>query len=94
MQQFHLNIKYKKGSTNRVIDCLSQPPIATLTMVLDSWGHKTYRWYQLYANDRDFATIYQAVREGTPVENFHIQDGLLCHLGQFYVNSREREKLI
>jgi hypothetical protein len=32
----HLNIKYKIGSTNRVIDFLSRPPVAALTMVLDS----------------------------------------------------------
>jgi hypothetical protein len=27
LQQFHLNIKYKKGSTNNVADCLSRPLI-------------------------------------------------------------------
>jgi hypothetical protein len=36
LQQFHLNIKYKMGSTNRVIDCLSRPPVVTLTTMLDS----------------------------------------------------------
>jgi hypothetical protein len=36
LQQFHLNIKYKTGSTNRVIDCLSRPPVTALTTVLDS----------------------------------------------------------
>ena len=42
LQQFHLNIKYKKGNTNRVTNCLSQPPVATLTIVLDSCFHDTF----------------------------------------------------
>jgi hypothetical protein len=31
LQQFHINIKYKIGISNRVVDCLSRPPVATLT---------------------------------------------------------------
>ena len=34
LQQFHLNIKYKKGSTNNVADFLNRPPIMALTTVL------------------------------------------------------------
>ena len=41
LQQFHLNIKYKKGSTNNVADCLSRPPIVAMTTVLNSCGHET-----------------------------------------------------
>jgi hypothetical protein len=44
LQQFHLNIKYKIGSTNHVTDCLSRPSVAALTTVLDSCGHDTSRW--------------------------------------------------
>jgi hypothetical protein len=53
-----------------------------------------YGWSQLYANNPDFATTYQAVSVGTPVANFHLQDGLLCHLGHLYVPSSKRAKLI
>ena len=63
-------------------------------MVLKSFGHETSGWSQLYANDPDFATTYQAVSVGTLVANFHLQDGLLCHLGHLYVPSSERVKLI
>ena len=66
----------------------------TLTMVLDSCGHETFEWSQLYANDLEFSTTYQVVSEGTPVSNFHIQDGLLCHLGHLYVPSSECAKMI
>ena len=44
LQQFHLNIKYKKGNTNRVVDCLSQPLVVALTTVLNSCGHETSDW--------------------------------------------------
>jgi hypothetical protein len=94
LQQFHLNIKYKTGSTNRVADCLSRPPVMTLTMVLDSCGHETSGWPQLYETDPDFATTYQMLGANTVVDNFHLQDGLLCRLGHICVPSSEQAKLI
>jgi hypothetical protein len=94
LQQFHLNIKYKTGSTNRVVDFLSRPPVVTLTMVLDSCGHETSGWPHLYETDPDFATTYQMLGANTVVTNFHLQDGLLCHLGHLCVPSSERVKMI
>jgi hypothetical protein len=89
LQQFHLNIKYKTRSTNHVADCLSRPPVATLTMVLDSCGHETFGWPQLYETDLDFATTYQMLGANIVVNNFYLQDGLLCHLGHICVPSSE-----
>jgi hypothetical protein len=63
-------------------------------MVLDSCGHETFGWSQLYASDPDFATTYQALSECTLVENFHLQDGLMCHLGHLCVPSSEHAKII
>ena len=63
-------------------------------MVLDSCGHETSGWSKLYASDLKFATTYQEVSGGTPVANFNLQDGLLCHLGHLCVPSGERAKLI
>jgi hypothetical protein len=94
LQQFHLNIKYKIGSTNHVVDCLSRLLVMTLTMVLDSWGHETSRWPQLYETNPDFTTTYQMLGANAVVDNFHLQDGLKCHLGHIYVPSSERVKLI
>jgi hypothetical protein len=59
LQQFHLDIKHKKGSTNHVANCLSRPPVAALTTVLESCRHETFRSPQLYGNDPNFATTYQ-----------------------------------
>jgi hypothetical protein len=94
LQQFHLNIKYKTGHTNRVVDCLSRPPVTTLTTVLDSCSHETSGWPQLYEIDPNFATTYQILGANIVVDNFYLQDGLLCHLGHIYVPSSEKVKLI
>jgi hypothetical protein len=94
LQQFHLNIKYKIGSTNRVADCLSRPPVVTLTIVLDSYGHETYGWTQLYETDPGFTTTYQMLGANVVADNFHLQDGFLCHLIHIYVPSSEQAKMI
>jgi hypothetical protein len=94
LQQFHLNIKYKTGSTNCVVDCLSRPLVTALTTVLESYSHETSRWPQLYERESDFATTYQMLRAKAVVDNFHLQDGLLCRLGHICVPSSEQAKMI
>jgi hypothetical protein len=94
LQQFHLNIKYKTGISNRVVDCLSRPLMATLTTVLHSYGHEASEWPQLYQQDPDFATTYQLLGTCAIVTDFHIQDGLLCHLGHLCVPTSEHGKMI
>jgi hypothetical protein len=64
------------------------------TTVLDSCGHETSRWPHLYETDPDFSTTYQMLGTKSVVATFHIQDGLLCHLGHLYVPSSECAKLI
>jgi hypothetical protein len=59
LQQLHLNIKYKIGSTNQVVDYLSQPPVMTLTTVLDSCNRENFGWPHLSETDLDFSTTYQ-----------------------------------
>jgi hypothetical protein len=94
LQQFHININYKTCISNRVVDCLSLPPVAALTIVLHSRGHEASEWPQLYQQDPEFATTYQLLGTGTNVIDFHIQDEVLCHLGHLCVSTRERAKLI
>jgi hypothetical protein len=94
LQQFHLKIKYKKGSINCIIDCLSRLPTTTLNMVLDLCHHETLGWPQLYETDPNFATTYQMLGANVVFENFHLQEGLLCRLGHICVPSSERAKMI
>jgi hypothetical protein len=62
--------------------------------MLDSSGHETSGWPELYEIDPDFSTTYQMLGTNTVVDNFHLQDGLLCPLGHIYVPSSEKAKLI
>jgi hypothetical protein len=94
LQLFHLNIKYKKGSTNHITEYLNRPLVAVLTTMLDSCGHKTSKWSQLYDNAPDFSTTYQMLGTCMDAADFNLQDGLLCHLGHLHVPSSERVKLI
>ena len=64
LQQFHLNIKYKKGSTNNVADCLSLPPMMAITTMLNSCGYDTFDWLLLYKSNPEFSHTYQTLLEG------------------------------
>jgi hypothetical protein len=59
MHHFHINIKYKAGSTNCVVDCLIRPPVVAFTTILHSYEHETSEWPQLYQYDPKFTTTYQ-----------------------------------
>jgi hypothetical protein len=82
------------GSTNRVVDCLKRPPVVALTTVLESCGHETYGWPQIYETESYFATTYQMLGANAIVANFHLRDRLLWRLGHICIQSRERAKLI
>jgi hypothetical protein len=68
--------------------------VPTLSMVLDTCGHETFGWPQLYEIDPNFTRTYQMLGENEIVDNFHIQDGLLCRLVHICVPSSERVKMI
>jgi len=62
LQKFHLVIKYKKGSTNDLVDMLSRPPTSKITalgthMNMEPITHDAYR--QAYLEDEDFKEVYQ-----------------------------------
>ena len=63
-------------------------------MVLDSYVHETSGWPQIYETDLDFSTTYQMLGENAIVDNFHLQDGLLCRVGHICVPSSEQVNLI
>ena len=63
-------------------------------MMLKYYGHETFGWSQLYANYVVFLTTYQMLGVDTPVVNFHLQEGLICHLGHLCIPLRECAKLI
>jgi hypothetical protein len=68
--------------------------VGALTTILNSYGHETFGWAQLYNTDFEFATAYQTLSVGKTIPNFYLQDGLLCHMIHLCVPSRERANLI
>ena len=65
-----------------------------MTTVLNSCGHETSDWPLLYKSDLEFSYTYKALLGGMQVPNFHLQDALLCHMGQLCVPSSEHAKMI
>ena len=58
LQRFHLVIKYKKGTHNKVADMISRPPIvASIILKNTSLTHDSY--IEKYAYDEDFKDVYE-----------------------------------
>ena len=93
LQQFHLNIKYKKGNTNNVADFLSGPQVAALNIFLNFCGHETSGWCQLYKNDPEFAYRPYASR-WKESSWFPPLGRIICYLGHLWILSSEHAKLI
>jgi hypothetical protein len=69
LQQFHLVIKYKKGTSNKVADILSKVPIdASIILKNTSLSHDIY--VEQYAIDEDFKELYEKLTHGAQVENY------------------------
>lgn len=58
LQQFHLVIKYKKGSHNKVVDMLSRPPIQNAFIILQNSSMVHESFQEQYTNDENFKNIY------------------------------------
>jgi hypothetical protein len=84
IQQFHLVIKYKKGTFNRMVDLLSRPPTQVLQLLaLRCVAYEA--WKPLYASDPFFAKIWAIVQPPTEVNqmpflDYIIRDGWLYKL--------------
>ena len=66
--QFHLVIKYKKDTSNKVVDMLSSHPIsASIVLKKDSLSFEIY--VEQYVNDDEFNEIYAKLTHGSQVEN-------------------------
>jgi len=85
---------YKKGTKNIFFDCLSRPLVMALITVLESRGHETLGWLDLYQSSPAFSITYQKLLEGKKATNFHLQDALLCHLGNVCVSSSKHANMI
>jgi hypothetical protein len=88
LQQFHLVIKYKKGTSNKVDDMISRPLIvASIILKNTSISHGSY--VEKYAIDEDFKEAYEKITHGAQVENYCLQGKLLYHLGKLCLPTSE-----
>ena len=84
IQQFHLVIKYKKGTPNRMADLLSRPPTQLLQLSIVCCA--AYEaWKPLYASNPLFAEIWVVLQHPievnqTPFLDYTIRDGWLYKL--------------
>jgi hypothetical protein len=93
LQQFHLVIMYKKGTSNNVADMISRPPIvASIILKNTSLSHDSY--VEQYAINEDFKEVYEKLIHGAHVENYCLQGKLLYHLGKLCIPTSERVHVI
>ena len=64
LQQFHLVIKYKKGTSNKVVDMLSLPPISA-SVILHNALLSFESYAEQHANDDEFKEIYAKITHGS-----------------------------
>jgi hypothetical protein len=63
LQKFHLVIKYKKGTSNKVVDMLSKPPIVISIILKNaSLSHDIY--IEQYTIDENFKEVYTKLTLG------------------------------
>ena len=86
-------IKYKKGTSNKVVDMLSRPHISTF-VILHNASLSFESYAKQYANDDYFKEIYAKLTVGSQVDNYHLQGKLLYHLGKLYIPTGERLHVI
>ena len=93
IQQLHLVIKYKKGTSNKVVNMLSHPPIFA-SVILHNASLSFESYTEQYANDDDFKEVYVKRTHGSQVENYHLQGKLLYHLGKLCIPIGDRVHVI
>jgi hypothetical protein len=88
IQQFHLVIKYKKGTNNKVADMRSRPPIvASIILKNTSLSHDNY--VEQYSINEYFKEVYEKLTHGAQVENYSLQEKLLYHIGKLCIPTSE-----
>jgi hypothetical protein len=77
-------IKYKKGTSNKVDDMLSRPPIVASIILKNTYlSHDSY--VGQYVVDEEFKYVFETLTLGARVENYYLQGKLLYHLGKLCI---------
>jgi hypothetical protein len=103
LRQFHLVNKYKKDSTNKLVDMLSRPPTSKITALvtlvhMEPFTHDAYK--ETYTEDEDFKEVFRQlqgqirIEKGDDKANYYFQNGLLYKLDKLCVPKGERLQFI
>jgi hypothetical protein len=93
LQKFHLVIKNKNDTSNKVADMISRPPIDT-SIFLKNSSLSRDSYVEQYVIDEDFKEVYANLTLGSHVENYCMQVKLLYHLGKLCIPTSERVHVI
>jgi hypothetical protein len=93
LQQFHLVINYKKGTSNKVANMISIPPIVA-SIILKNTSLSHDRYVEQYAINEDFKEVYEKLTLDAHVENYCLQGKLIYHLGNLCIPTSERVHVI
>lgn len=101
LHQYHLVIKFMKGSTKRIINMLSSPPIHTtissLSTILKIYPFVQDAYKKQYMHDPDFKYVYLKLTHNNRHDektNYFVKDGLLYNFNVLCVLEGERVQLI
>jgi len=93
LQEFHLVNKYKKGTSNKVVDMISRPPIVVSIILKNAYlSHDSY--VEQYVVDKYFKEVFAKLTHGAQVENYCLQGKLLYHLGKLCIPTSQRFHVI
>jgi len=89
----------KKGSTNMVVDCLSQPPFFRVLTIFTTSHLGFQTWNSQYLIDSKFGQIYKSLQHPTfsnlvPLQDFQIKEGLFYKFDKLCVPCDHRSSLL
>ena len=92
LSQFHFHFAHIPGKQNPVADALSRRPRVNAVSV--AYNHDLVSMIDKYANDDDFAPIYQGLMNGNTQEPYLLNEGFLLHGSRLCVVKDLREKVM
>ena len=90
--QFHFHFAHIPGKQNPVADALSRRPRVNAVSV--AYNHDLTSMVDKYANDNDFALIFQDLMNGNAKEPYSLNEGFLLHGSRLCVVKDLREKVM
>ena len=92
LSMFHFQIVHVEGKKNVVADALSRKPQISAMSI--PYHHELDDMKTQYADNEEFARIYDQLSEGQPHEHYLLRDGFLLMHGRLCVTSQLRNKVL